>query len=212
MYSRLRRIRHHVGLGLAATGAYLVAWLSAPGETPADHVSIATAWLCLLLIAAALITGSVIRFRRGRGVLNNYLRRDIGIWAAVTGLVHFFVATDISMSQAYLGAYVNVPDAGLSADWRGRLFSWSTIAGLVIAIILLILLCISNNRMLARLGPLRWKRLQYLAYPALLLTAAHGVAFQLLEARAPLLIAVLIAMSGAAFGIRVFAGARRRDN
>ncbi len=99
------------------------------------------------------------------------------------------------MSQSYLGTFVNVPGSGIGVEWRNRLFSWGSIGGTLAGILLLIPFAVSSDRALRALGVQRWRRVQWLAYPAFMLTALHGLAFQLLEARTLLLILALVALS-----------------
>ncbi len=198
------RWRHHVAGAFVSALFFVLARLTSPEQETLDHLSISTAWLCFLFIAAALLTGPIIAYRTNRRVINHYFRRDLGIWAALTGLVHFFVATDQSMSQSYLAVYVNVLAEGLSAELRGSLFSWGSIGGFVAGLFLLVLLAISSDKALTKLGQKRWKQIQFLAYPAFVLTTAHGVAFQLLESRAIGLIAVLLLLFSAALCFKVF--------
>jgi methionine sulfoxide reductase heme-binding subunit len=52
------------------------------------------------------------------------------------------------------------------------------------------LLTLSNNASLRALGPRQWKRLQRWIYGAFVLTVAHGIAYQLIEKRTLLFVAV----------------------
>jgi len=185
------RWRTHATLIIFGLVLFLLAGFAAPEQTIADYISISTAWWCLILMAAALLTGPAVYLRSGRKPVNLYLRRDIGIWAAIAGLIHFFVATDLSMSQSYLALYVNIPDGEFSVEWLNRFFSWGSTGGFVAGILLLVLLAISNDKALSKIGQKVWKRVQMLAYPAFLLTALHGLAFQLLESRVDYLIWLL---------------------
>jgi sulfoxide reductase heme-binding subunit YedZ len=67
--------------------------------------------------------------------------------------------------------------------------------GLMSAGILLVLVVISNNIAIRRLGLARWKRTQRLLYPAALGVAAHGFIYQFLEERALAGVVILAAAS-----------------
>jgi len=208
------RWQHHA---LLAVGSVLVFGLTAVflgAESTADQLSFATAYLCLFYLAAALLIGPVQSGRGGQVLLNNYLRRDVGIWAALTGLVHFIVATDLSMSQTYMADYVAIDAGNFPAQLRMQFFTWGTIAGLLIAVLLILLLVLSNDRVLRRLGSKWWKRLQRSAYFAFALTVAHGLAFQALESRSAFLIIVLALTTAVviALQLRGAAAYRRRNN
>jgi sulfoxide reductase heme-binding subunit YedZ len=185
------RWRHHglLALGsLVATGLFV---LFDTGSTLLDEMSLATAYLCLTFMAVAISLGPLRVLEKYPLALNIYLRRDIGIWAGLTGLVHLFVATELSMSQRYMQLFVNVSTNLLSDDVRTELFSWGSIAGFVVGIFVLILLFLSNDKILRLIGPVWWKRLQRLAYPAFILTVLHGFAFQALESRSIIAIGIV---------------------
>jgi sulfoxide reductase heme-binding subunit YedZ len=58
---------------------------------------------------------------------------------------------------------------------------FSNYTGLATAMVLLLLLLISNDISLRKLGIKRWKALQRFSYLAFALTMAHGAAYQLVE-------------------------------
>lgn len=189
------RILRHAAL-VAITFATIGLFFRFGAGNAIDNLSIATAWLCLILLASALSLGPMRVRRSGAPVLNLQLRRDLGIWAALAGLAHLFAATAQSMSDRYMAIYVNITEGGIAAATRAGLFAWGSIIGFLIGLVLLLLLGLSNNRVMKWLGLKWWKRLQRLAYPAFALTAIHGVMFQLLEFRSVYLIAVLVLIGG----------------
>lgn len=170
---------------MLAAASLLVALAAAAGAgaTALDRASLATAWLCLLLLGATLLVGPRQARRTGRPVTNHLLRRDLGIWCAINGLVHLGIAFAISMTPLYMASVVDA-----APGWPGlaprQLYLWAVSGSLVIAAIFVLLLGLSSNRALRRLGPRWWKRLQRASYLAFLLTVAHAAVFQRLEGRA----------------------------
>lgn len=193
----MSRARRHLLLALGATTACVTATLI-PGTVPAlERLSLATAWLCMLLFAAALLVGPRHAWRTGQPLLNSLARRDLGIWAALTGLAHFALGTEASMNAAYLTAFVSAAPSAPGPAVREELFTWGSLAGLVVGLQVLVLLALSSNRALRALGPVRWKRLQRSSYLAFGLTAGHGLAFQVLEGRSAIGVAALGLLSAA---------------
>lgn len=185
------RLYHH---GTLAATSFLMTSLVAllgSGDTLLDAISLATAYICLVFMAIALCLGPLRALRSGQLALNIYLRRDIGIWAGMAGLVHLFVATELSMSQRYMEVYVDISSRGLSEALRADLFSWGSIIGFLVGILVLMLLILSNNKIFKLVGPTWWKRLQRFAYPTFVLSVLHGFAFQALEARHVFLICIV---------------------
>ena len=85
------------------------AWFAGEPVLAGDRLSLLSAWLCFALLVAALGLGPWQALRSGQPVLNSLLRRDLGIWAALTGLAHLAVATGVVMQPAYFRAYITGP-------------------------------------------------------------------------------------------------------
>jgi DMSO/TMAO reductase YedYZ heme-binding membrane subunit len=107
------------------------------------------------------------------------------------------------MTPIYMQTYVNAPGLRPSEVVRMALFSWGTIAGLIVAAVLLLLLMLSNDVALRTIGMRWWKRLHRTSYLAFLLTALHGLAFQVLESRAAGWIALVLAASIAVLAMQI---------
>ncbi|MDJ0929197.1 MAG: hypothetical protein QNJ73_16285 [Gammaproteobacteria bacterium] len=186
------RVKHHATLAaLAAITLGIAAFGGAP-MAAADRLSIVSAYLCLFLLGTALLIGPYHTIRHGRPVANSYLRRDIGIWGALTGLLHFFLANMLAMTYEYLDSFVENAPLPPSEASRFALYTAGTILGYLIALIFLLLLSLSNDRMMRITGHKWWKRLQRASYFAFVFTCLHAFAFQVLETRAALWIAVVL--------------------
>jgi sulfoxide reductase heme-binding subunit YedZ len=159
-------------------------------------VSLLTAWLCMTLLAAALLIGPWRARQTGKPTLNFLPRRDLGIWAGLTGLAHLIAATEVVMTPAYFRTYITSTDVAALPGLAGWIGTAAILAGYLIGLVLLLLLLLSNNTALRRLGPDKWKRYQRWAYPAFVVTAIHGLIFQVIENRIggwlPMLLAILV--------------------
>ena len=186
------RRRRHLALGTGLLFCCLITWWAGPPAGAWDRLSIVTAYVCAALLGVTLLIGPWRALRSGRHTLNHYLRRDMGIWGALTGLAHMAIGTELSMRPRYIDAFVRVPDNGLPPD----LFAWGSIIGLVVGANFLLLLALSSDAALRRLGPVWWKRLQRTSYAGFLMTIGHGLAFQLLEQRTGWPLGVLLLITG----------------
>ncbi len=130
------------------------------------------------------------------------LRRDLGIWAGLTGLAHLAAATGEVMQPAYFEAYITGPPEAPMPGWAGWIGTASIVAGYLVGILLLVLLALSNNWSLRWLGPARWKRVQGAARAALVMTVAHGIVFQVIEGRTGGWLAALMVVAAAVFALR----------
>ncbi len=191
-----RRLYHYAGLVIFS--GLVLGWVTATSnESRLDQLSIATAYICVLSMTLALSIGPLRAYwvDHKKHTLNIYLRRDIGIWTALSGIMHLCLATAQSMNSAYIEKYVDADTAILSASTRGELFLWGSVTAFMVGILLLLLLSLSSDAAIRLVGARWWKRLQRSAYLAFVLTIIHGIMFQLLEGRAPGLIALLLVTS-----------------
>jgi hypothetical protein len=61
---------------------------------------------------AALAIGPWHALRARRPVLNDLARRDLGIWAGLTGLLRLGFATVVVMTPAYFAPYIRLDGEG----------------------------------------------------------------------------------------------------
>lgn len=179
----MTRSGRQLGLSLAVTASCIAVWYAGEPAEGMARLSLLTAWLCFVLLAAALCLGPWRVLHGGQPVLNHLLRRDLGIWAAITALAHLLAATAVVMTPVYYGRYINGPDHQPLSAFIGPLSTISIVSGYLIGIVCLLLLGISSNFALRVLGAQRWKGLQRWSYAVFALTAAHGLAFQYIELR-----------------------------
>jgi DMSO/TMAO reductase YedYZ heme-binding membrane subunit len=188
----MNRTARHALLAGSIAATTVAATAAAPPGADLDRASLTLSWACLLCFAGALLVGPLHALRTGRLQLNHLLRRDLGIWCAVTGLAHLALSFRISMTPDYMQLYVYGAEAWPAPELRRQLYGWAVIGSLVVAALFTLLLLLSNNLALRRLGPVWWKRLQRTSYVAFVLTVAHSVIFQLIESRTAVLVAALV--------------------
>jgi sulfoxide reductase heme-binding subunit YedZ len=142
-----------------------------------------TAYAALLLLAASLAIGPVRVLRDQPNPVSTDLTRDVGIWAGVTSLLHVLFGIQVHMRGKFWLYFVYPPEQAHRLPLRHDSFGAANWTGLGATLVLVILLAISNDVSLRRLGARRWKALQRWSYAAALLTLAHGALFQVIEKR-----------------------------
>jgi methionine sulfoxide reductase heme-binding subunit len=179
---RRRLSRHHLPLALACSAALLALVVGVFDGRSVFRWSMATAYVALVLLGITLSIGSWQLLRSGRSPLSSDLRRDVGIWTGLVSLAHVAVGLQVHMRSMVL--YFFVPDS--SGWWLPRVdaFGLGNWAGLLATLVLLLLLALSNDASLRRLGRTRWKALQRYSYAGAVLVVLHGVVYQVLERRA----------------------------
>ncbi|HEY6539682.1 MAG TPA: ferric reductase-like transmembrane domain-containing protein [Ktedonobacteraceae bacterium] len=162
-----------------------------PREKQIGFLIVALGYLSLLLIFLSLLIGPLNLLRWRRNPVNIDLRRDIGIWAAITGCWHVLLVFRGSLPGGQLLQYF------LQTGCCGytplvNVFGISNDLGLLATLLLIVLLVLSNTISLRVLKGKWWKRLQRLAYLLALLAVAHTIGYQYLNLRGPVLLALLL--------------------
>lgn len=158
-------------------------WLLLPSQGALPKLSTASAYASLAFLSTSLVLGPWKVLRNRPNPVSTDLRRDIGIWAALLGLFHAIVGLQVHMGGKFWH-YFFFPTKSLHIlSLRYDLFGLANFAGLGATFVLLLLLGLSNNLSLRKLGPKRWKALQRWNYVGFALVAAHGVLYQLIEKR-----------------------------
>jgi sulfoxide reductase heme-binding subunit YedZ len=143
-----------------------------------SHLSIATAYPALFLTAAALLVGPWNVLRRRANPVSFDFRRDLGIWAGIMALVHSAIGLNVHLRGRPWLYFVDEHQ-----HVRHDAFGFGNDTGVIAALLLLLLLAISNDLWLRRLGMRKWKSLQRWTYAAVVLTIAHALAYQHVEKR-----------------------------
>lgn len=199
-------------LGTLALAACVAVDLLLDADDLRFRLSMSTAYASLLLVAASLAVGPI-RVLRGRHApANIFLRRDLGIWAGALGLLHATVGLTVHFrGDMWKYFFSRVPSVSDPVPLRLDAFAVASYTGAASALILVLLLALSNNWSLRRLGTRRWKSLQRWNYVGFALMAGHGAAFQLLESRpAPWVAGFLLVLAGVT-GLQ-WAGFRRHGS
>ncbi|HEY5084349.1 MAG TPA: hypothetical protein VII48_07510, partial [Rhizomicrobium sp.] len=143
------------------------------------RLSFATAYPALGLMAAVLLFGPVKVLTGQRLAVSMDLRRDVGIWAGITGVVHAGIGQCVHLRGKPWLYYLYDPAREKHLlPVRHDLFGLANYSGLIATLVLLALLATSNDAMLRKLGTPKWKQLQRWNYLCLGLSGIHPFAYQ----------------------------------
>ncbi len=175
-----QRIKRHFGLALLAFAIVSVAYTATPPPDVRHRASMATAYAGLAFLCLSLCLGPWKVLRRRANPVSFDLRRDSGIWAGVLAVVHTAVGLTVHLrGRMWMYFFKSLHPLLL----QNSQFGFANYTGLIAAILFCMLLALSNDASLRWLRSRRWKSLQRWSYVAFVLTAAHGVAYQLIEKR-----------------------------
>ncbi len=139
-----------------------------------------TAYASVLFLVWSLLLGPWNVLRRKSNPVSFDLRRDVSIWAGALAVVHTAVGLTVHLrGRMWMYFFKRLHPLQIQRS----MFGAANYTGLIAALLFAMLLLISNDLSLRTMGARRWKRWQRWAYAAAVLTVAHGVLFQQVEAR-----------------------------
>lgn len=200
------RLVHHVLIGLGTVALTVVFMRLFPKRDFISQVSIGTAYPALFLTAAAMLLGPFNVLWGKPNPVSFDLRRDLGIWAGITALLHTLVGLNVHL-RGRMWLYFIDEHRHLRRD----AFGLGNYTGAVAALVFVLLLALSNDLSLRKLGSPRWKWLQQWAYAAVALTAAHAIAYQHVEKRISPFQVVLYTTLGIVLAFQVIGILKRRQ-
>jgi methionine sulfoxide reductase heme-binding subunit len=96
------------------------------------------------------------------------------------------------------------------AHLRRDAFGFGNYTGVLAAVVFAVLLALSNDVSLRKLGAQRWKSLQRWAYAGIVLTAAHAIAYQQIEKRISPFQVLLYIVFGIVLAFQIMAAFKSR--
>ena len=192
-YWSRRLLRHSA---LAAITVVLLGGVYA--GVPTDFIlrrwNLATAYVGLGLMALSLLIGPWNLLRGRANPVSQDVRRDVGIWAALLGVAHTLIGLQIHMiGQSRLVYFFFPAGEAHRLPIRSDGFGFANYTGLGSTLILLLLLALSNDVALRRLGTGRWKSLQRWNYAGFALMTLHAIAYQVIGKR---VVPVIVVFAG----------------
>ena len=192
------RLLTHLAMAVMSTLGCVVTVAVKPAFTPAHVVALGLAYVSLIQLALTLLVGPwQLLAKKRRTPVNIDLRRDIGIWAALTGTAHVILGFQLHMEGRILHFFF--------AKNRLRplinLFGFSNYVGLAATALLLVLLMISNDVSLRWLRARTWKLIQRFNYALFPLVLLHTVGYQFLINRERIMVVLTL---GLAFAVLIY--------
>jgi sulfoxide reductase heme-binding subunit YedZ len=173
------------------------------------RLSMATAYAGLLYLAAALSIGPINVLRGAPNPLSINLRRDIGIVTGILALAHTIVGLFVHLRGDPIQYFFYRTPAGIGG-LRYDLWGAANDIGLLAALIILVLLTVSNNLSIRTMGGATWKRIQRWSYVGAILVIVHGLLYQVVEKRKPGFVAAVLIVAVAVTMVQLLGFHRKR--
>ena len=189
-----RRLLRHSALAAITVVLLGVVYAGVPTDFILRRWNLATAYVGLGLMALSLLIGPWNLLRGRANPVSQDVRRDVGIWAALLGVAHTLIGLQIHMiGQSRLVYFFFPAGEAHRLPIRSDGFGFANYTGLGSTLILLLLLALSNDVALRRLGTGRWKSLQRWNYTGFALMTLHAIAYQVMEKR---VVPVIVVFAG----------------
>jgi sulfoxide reductase heme-binding subunit YedZ len=172
---------HHLFLLLATALAVSSLYITRPYRDVVTRLSFSTAYPALVLLVITLCIGPWNLLRGQRNPVSSDLRRDVGIWAGILGILHTGIGFCVHLRGRPWLYFVYQRSEGHTFPMRHDTFGFANYTGLIATIILFLLFVTSNDYALRRLGTPKWKQLQRWNYVLFLFAFLHTIAYQTME-------------------------------
>ena len=208
---RARVLKHHLPLLLLSGVSVAALYVTRTYTDVLSRASFATAYPALVLLAATLLIGPWNLLRRRPNPVSSDLRRDLGIWAGILGIVHTAVGQCVHLRGRPWLYYVYGPQEHHSFPVRHDLFGLANYSGALSVLVLAALFATSNDYSLRALGTPGWKQLQRWNYAVFALAGVHAFAFQGIEKQLTPYVATVIACVVMTLALQAVGVVKRRS-
>lgn len=163
-----------------------------PTLTTIPFITYTSGYLSIFLLAVSLLLGPINLMLKFKNPLSTYIRRDIGIFGGLLGVVHSVVGLFMHFTGKPWLYFVEEVEKGFAI--RLGNFGLANYTGLIGVFILILLLFISNDYYLGKLKAVKWKNLQRFTYLMFLLVIAHSIFYRLNADKVDLIIYLYLPM------------------
>jgi sulfoxide reductase heme-binding subunit YedZ len=171
-----RVFRHYLPLTIILLIAWFVFYQSWKDKDAITLTTDITGYISLSMLTVTLVLGPFnILFKR-KNPVSTYFRRDLGIFGGILALAHSAAGLFVHLrGRPWLYFF---EESGDSLSVRFDRFGMANDTGLLGALIIILLLAISNDLSLRKFRALKWKNLQRLSYFMFILIVIHSILYR----------------------------------
>ncbi|MEX2594117.1 MAG: hypothetical protein WD426_15190 [Anditalea sp.] len=140
-------------------------------------ITYASGYIGIFLLALSLLLGPLNLILNRKNPISTYLRRDMGIFGGILALVH----SVIGLFMHFIGKpwLYFVEEVAQGYAIRFGVFGIANHTGLLGALIIILLLAISNDYSLRKLKAGKWKNLQRFTYLMFVFAILHSIFYRI---------------------------------
>jgi sulfoxide reductase heme-binding subunit YedZ len=151
--------------------AGLIFYLNRANRDTITFVTQSSGYISIIILSISLIIGSLNLLLKNKNPISTYLRRDISIIGGTLAVIHSIAGLFVHLRGKNWQYFLNKTEHGYSM--RLDNFGLANYTGLISALIIILLLIISNDYLLKKLNPTKWKNIQRLSYLMFILIIIH---------------------------------------
>jgi methionine sulfoxide reductase heme-binding subunit len=167
----LRLKKHYLPLLSLVFIVGLIFYINKANRDTITFVTQASGFVSIIILSISLIIGSINLLLKNKNPISTYLRRDISIIGGILAVIHSIAGLFVHLRGKNWQYFLNKTEVGYSI--RLDNFGLANYTGLVSTLIIILLLIISNDYLLKKLNPNKWKNIQRLSYLMFILIIIH---------------------------------------
>jgi sulfoxide reductase heme-binding subunit YedZ len=167
----LRLKKHYLPLLALTLIAGLFFYFNRGNRNTITFITLASGFISLVLLSISLILGPVSLLLKSQNPVSTYFRRDLSIAGGLLAVLHSITGLFVHLRGKTWLYFLNENEGGRSI--RLDNFGLANYTGLISALIIIVLIITSNDYMLKKLNPSRWKNIQRLSYLIFILILIH---------------------------------------
>jgi methionine sulfoxide reductase heme-binding subunit len=167
----VRLKKHYLPLFVLVSIAALVFYVNRSNRNTVTLITQASGYISLIILSASLVTGPVSLLLKNNSPVSTYFRRDLSISGGVLAVIHSITGLFVHLRGKTWLYFMNETEKGYTI--RLDHFGLANYTGLLAALIVILLLITSNDYLLRKLNPVRWKNIQRFSYLMFILIIIH---------------------------------------
>lgn len=168
---RSRLIKHYIPLTIISLISGYVFYLNRGNRSINTFIAFSSGYISFAVLSISLIIGPLNVIIKYKNPLSTYFRRDISIFGGTLAIIHSVTGLFVHLRGMTWMYFLKKTESSYSI--RLDHFGLANNTGLISALLILLLLITSNDLLLKKLAPAKWKNIQRLSYLMFILALVH---------------------------------------
>jgi DMSO/TMAO reductase YedYZ heme-binding membrane subunit len=157
----------------------LIFWFYRANRDSITFITRASGYISIIILSISLIIGTVSLLLKNKNPISTYFRRDISIIGGALAVIHSITGLFVHLRGKTWLYFLNKTENGYSI--RLDDFGLANYTGLISALIIILLLITSNDYLVQKLNPTKWKNIQRSSYLMFILIIIHCYYYRIVK-------------------------------